>query len=258
LGDLKAAVIGLGVVGQAQVRLFGDMVHATYDPKAGKRYPSRRVGQCDFAVVAVGTPQGRDGSADLSFLRAALDRIPPEIPVMVRSTIPPGTMAGLEKARSLVVHVPEFLNERPDGAWRESRDVPFMILGGIPAARDFFLPVLAQAAAGTPVYCGPALEAELIKYTANCFLAAKVTFVNEMARVCEAFGADWELVRAGWLHDPRAGESHSRVEGAGFGGRCLPKDLAALIKASEGAGYMPEFLWALEEANTRFQAEAAS
>jgi UDPglucose 6-dehydrogenase len=255
LGDLKAAVIGLGVVGQAQVRLFGDMVHVTYDPKAGKRYPSRRVGQCDFAVVCVGTPQGDDGSADLSFLREALDRIPPEIPVMVRSTIPPGTMAGLEQARSLVVHVPEFLNEREDGAWRESSDVPFMILGGDPAARDLFLPVLGKVS-GAPVHECTGLDAELIKYTANCWLAAQVTFANEMDRVCQAFDASWVLVRDGWLRDPRSSASHTRVEGPGFGGRCLPKDLSALIKASEAAGYMPEFLWALEEANARFQAEA--
>jgi nucleotide sugar dehydrogenase len=257
MGDLKAAVIGLGVVGQAQVRLFGPMVHATYDPAVDSAYPAGRVAECDFAVVAVGTPQAGDGSADLSALREALDRIPPEVPVLIRSTIPPGTMAGLEKTRSLVVHVPEFLNERPDGAWRESRDVPFMILGGLPAARDFFSIVLGKVSGEAPHEC-TGLEAELVKYTANCFLAAKVTFVNEIARVCHAFGADWDRVRAGWLNDPRAGESHTNVEDPGFGGRCLPKDLAALIKASEAAGYMPEFLWALEEANARFQAEAAS
>ena len=254
MADLKAAVIGLGVVGQAQLRLFGDMVHAAYDPaRTDGPYPFEKVAECGFAVVAVGTPQGADGSADLSFLREALDRIPPEMPVLIRSTIPPGTMAGLEKTRSLVAHLPEFLNERPDGAWRESRDVPFMILGGIPAARDFFVPVLGKVS-GVPVHECTGTEAELAKYTANCFLAAKVTFVNEMARVCHALGADWDRVRAGWLNDPRAGESHTTVEGPGFGGRCLPKDLSALIRASEGAGYMPEFLWALEEANARFQA----
>jgi UDPglucose 6-dehydrogenase len=255
MSDLRAAVIGLGVVGQAQVRLFGDVVHATYDPlKTKGPYPFDEVAECDFAVIAVGTPQAADGSADLSCLREALGRIPPEIPVLIRSTIPPGTMAGMEKTRACVVHAPEFLNERPDGAWRESRDVPFMILGGIPAACDYFAVVLRQVCGVTVREC-TGTEAELVKYTANCFLAAKVTFVNEMARVCAAFGVDWERVREGWLDDPRAGRSHTKVEGPGFGGRCLPKDLAALIRASEAAGYMPEFLWALEEANARFQAE---
>ena len=257
MGDYKAAIIGLGVVGRAQVRLFGDMVHVTYDPAVRKRYPSRRVGQCDFAVVCVGTPQGDDGAADLSYLEEALSRIPPEIPVMVRSTIPPGTMAGLERARSLVAHVPEFLNERPDGAWKESSDVPFTIVGGLPAAREFFAATLeGTGVLRCPWYECSGLEAELVKYTANCFLAAKVTFANEMARVCSAFGADWQYVRAGWVLDPRAGESHSMVEGPGFGGRCFPKDLAALIAASRGAGYEPGFLEAVQDANSRFREQS--
>ena len=255
MGDLRAAIIGLGVVGRAQVRLFGGMVHAAYDPAVtGGRYPYKAVAECDFAVIAVGTPQGEDGQADLSYLREALDRLPPDMPVLIRSTIPPGTMAGLEKTRPLAAHMPEFLNERQDGAWRHSADVPFVILGGLPAARDFFTPVLPEVFGASSVHCCSGLEAELVKYTANAFLAAKVTFVNEMARVCSAFGAKWEDVRDGWLLDPRVGHSHTKVEGPGFGGRCFPKDLSALIKASEGAGYMPEFLWALEEANARFQA----
>ena len=251
---MRAAVIGLGVVGKAQVRLLGDMVHAVYDPLGTPGpYPFERVAECDFAVICTGTPQRRDGTADLSFLREALGRIPPEVPVMIRSTIPPGTTARLERSRSLVVHVPEFLNEKPGGAWRESADVPFVILGGLPGAREFFLPALA-AATPAPVHECSGLEAELVKYTANLYLAAKVTFVNEMARVCAAFGADWENVRDGWQQDPRAGESHSRVEGPGFGGRCFPKDLAALITASRDAGYDPVFLRAVQESNARFKA----
>ena len=257
MGDLRAAIIGLGVVGQAQVRLFGDLVHAAYDPVHGVPYPAEAIAECDFAVVAVGTPQAGDGAADLAALEEALGRIPPEMPVLIRSTIPPGTMAGLEKTRGCVAHMPEFLNEREDGAWRQSRDVPFVILGGQPLAVEYFAVVLRKVT-GVQVHECSGLEAELVKYTANCFLAAKVTFVNEMARVCSAFGAKWEDVRDGWLLDPRVGHSHTKVEGPGFGGRCFPKDLSALIKASEGAGYMPEFLWAVEETNARFQHEGVA
>ena len=257
MSALKAAVIGLGVVGRAQVRLFGDMVHATYDVLDRERYPFERVAECDFAVICVGTPRGEDGRADLSAVRAALDEIPPEMPVLIRSTIPPGTMAALEKTRECVAHLPEFLNERPDGLWLESGDVPFRILGASPDARDFFLPILVEIF-GFPVYCCTGLEAELIKYTANCYLAAQVTFANEMARVCAAFGAPWENVRHGWLFDPRAGESHTKVEGPGFAGRCLPKDLAALITASTDAGYLPLFLSSVEAANSRYKAEGTT
>ena len=156
-----------------------------------------------------------------------------------------------------MVHVPEFMSERPDGMWREPGDVPFLICGGTRKALEWFQPVLT-AIAGGPVFCCTGLEAELIKYTANAFLAAKVTFVNEMARVCAAFGADWETVRQGWLHDPRAGISHTATEGhgPGFGGSCLPKDLMALICASRDAGYFPAFLNAVDSANIGFKAEA--
>ena len=257
MASLKAAVIGLGVIGAAQVRLLGPMAHITYDIKSGRKYPSRAVHGCDFAVICVGTPQGEDGRADLTALHAALRRLPVSMPVMIRSTIPPGTMTLLEATRRCVVHVPEFMSEREDGMWRESRDVPFLICGGTRKAIEWFQPVLADIAGG-PAWCCSGLEAELVKYTANAYLAAKVTFVNEMSRVCGAFGADWEGVRQGWLHDPRAGISHTATKGhdPGFGGSCLPKDLSALIGASSDAGYEPEFLQSVQDANARFQGAA--
>ena len=130
MAALKAAVIGLGVIGSAQARLLGPMVRAAYDIKAGGRYPSRLIHGCDFAVICVGTPQGEDGRADLTALHAAIERLPARMPVMIRSTIPPGTTAALEASRPCVVHVPEFMSEREDGIWRDPADVPFLICGG--------------------------------------------------------------------------------------------------------------------------------
>ena len=253
MSGLKAAVIGLGVIGSAQVRLLGPCV--TYDIRDGQPYPGEAIGCCDFAVICVGTPRGSDGRADLGALHSALGPLPASMPVMIRSTIPPGTMAALEKERPCVVHVPEFMSERADGMWREPGDVPFLICGGAEQAAGWFRPVLA-AMAGGPVYCCTGLEAELVKYTANAYLAVKVTFANEMSRVCAAFGADWERVREGWLHDPRAGISHTATRGhePGFGGSCLPKDLMALVCASMDAGYFPAFLNDVDSANARFRA----
>lgn len=257
--ELKAAVIGLGVIGSAQVRLLGPLARATYDIKAGGPYPAKLIHGCDFAVICVGTPQGEDGRADLTAVHKAVEHLPKRMPVMIRSTIPPGTMAALEASRPYVVHVPEFMSERDDGVWRESADVPFLICGGTRLAREWFESVVARMAGGRPLYFCTGLEAELVKYTANCYLAAKVTFVNEMARVCAAFGADWGNVREGWLHDPRAGISHTATEGhePGFGGSCLPKDLSALICSSIDAGYRPDFLEAISDANARFRATRA-
>ncbi len=211
----------------------------------------------EFAFIAVGTPQGSGGQADLAALDGALYRLPPSMPVIIRSTVPPGTTDRVAKDR-IAVHVPEFMQERPDGAWREPGDVPFMILGGSEQAREFFLPVLLRLACPVVFIARcTAIEAELVKYTANCWLAVQVTFANEMARVCAAAGAGWERVREAWLEDPRASASHTKVEGPGFGGRCLPKDLSALIAASREAGYDPGFLRAVQDANGRFQAEAS-
>lgn len=245
---MKIALIGLGVIGQSQLKFFGDQVCVTYDPKFGYPYPAERIADCDFAVICVPTPQGDDGSADLSMLHEALDQLPEGKPALVRSTIPPGTTAKLAEER-LAVHVPEFMYENGEGLWPGSVDVPFVVLGGAPEAREFFLPALPDA-----VYQCSGLEAELIKYTANTYLATKVTFVNEIAGICEALGANWEHVRRGWLRDPRAGISHTEViPPGGFGGKCFPKDLSALIKTSGDAGYDPGFLRSVQDANSKFR-----
>jgi UDP-glucose 6-dehydrogenase len=100
-----------------------------------------------------------------------------------------------------------------------------------------------------------ALESELAKYVANLYWATRVTFVNEIAQVCEAFSADYEQVRHAWLSDPRVNDDYTRIEGfpRGFDGRCWPKDLSGLIVASQNAGYDPGFLRAVQESNERFR-----
>jgi len=97
----------------------------------------------------------------------------------------------------------------------------------------------------------------MAKFVANLNWALRVTFVNEMGRICGALGADWDEVREGWLMDGRLGTSeYTRFYGfpPGFGGRCWPDNLAAIIAASEKAGYKPQFLAAVAEANARFRA----
>jgi UDP-glucose 6-dehydrogenase len=98
-----------------------------------------------------------------------------------------------------------------------------------------------------------AIEAEVIKYMENAFLATKVAFVNEFYEICRAVGAEWHTVREGWLLDPRIGRSHSAVfvDRRGFGAKCLPKDLRAIVAASTSAGYRPELLAEVLESNER-------
>lgn len=255
---MKAGIIGMGVVGQAQSRLFAAHEQVTYDPALDRLYPWSALRHCDFAVICVGTPAKPDGSCDLSQVARAFEDLPPLLPAIIRSTVPPATTARIACARpGETVHVPEFLHERPGGEWKESADVPFLILGGTPVARAFFKPFLSAVHPGVIHECY-ATEAELIKYTANLFSAVKVTFANEMARICAAHEMDWERVRAGWLENPGISPAYTSMEGfpPGFSGACWPKDLSALIHASSDAGYEPEFLHAVEEANARFRQQA--
>lgn len=226
-----------------------------YDPAYGTAYPYEAVSGCGFAVVCVGTPEGKNGKAWTGYIRDALADLPPGIPVLLRSTVPPGTTDVLIREHPrLIAHAPEFMHEREGGQWAETTDVPFLILGGQPEAREFFRPWLAGAF--PKIHECAALTAELVKYTINLHLAARVTFINEMDAICRAFGVDWENVRQAWLMDPRITPEYTggiAEFGPGFGGRCWPKDLAALIAASRAAGYIPEFLEDVEKANRRFR-----
>jgi UDPglucose 6-dehydrogenase len=128
-----------------------------------------------------------------------------------------------------------------------------MIIGGDSKSALFFKQRFATVYPGNIVTC-TAIEAELAKYAANLYWANRVTFVNELAKICDAFDVDYENVKDAWLADPRMSEPYTQRAGypPGFGGRCWPKDLSALIVASADAGYDPEFLRAIDEANERF------
>ncbi len=252
---MKIGIIGMGVVGQAQSRMFAKHDQVTYDPAYNETYPFHELKECEFAVIAVGTPSKEDGSANLEYVFSAYNKLPSHLPVMLRSTVPPGTTNKLMRYReSHTVHVPEFLQERQGGGWKESTDVPFLILGGPPQARTFFWSRIAQVFPGRIHGCS-AIEAELIKYTANLYGATRVTFVNEMANICAVHGANWEEVREGWLKDPRMTPEYTKYRGfpPGFGGPCWPKDLKALIADAKEYGYDAEFLKSIQEANTRFK-----
>lgn len=249
---MRVGIIGMGVVGSAQAAMFAEHQLITYDPATDDAYPDE-IADCDLVLVCVGTPEGKDGSADLSQLELAASELPPDVPVALRSTVPPGTTDRLFAGR-LYCHAPEFIGESVLHSWQRSREVPYMILGGEPEATRFFHERFASVFLGAIHECS-AIEAELAKYAANLYWAARVTFVNELALICEWFGADYENVRAAWLNDPRMTSVYTRRAGypPGFGGRCWPKDLAALIAASIEAGYDPGFLRAIVAANDRFR-----
>lgn len=257
---MKIGIIGLGHVGATMRDLF--QAHAelvTYDHAGALAYPHDELAGCDFAVICVSTPPSPDGSCDTSNVIEAVKRLPtPRI--LIKSTIPPGTTDELADATGKAIcFSPEYVGESTyhQPFWGESAaGVPFVILGGQPEARRYFIDCLLPVLGPSKVYfqC-TAREAEVIKYMENAFFATKVSFVNEFFEICRAVGADWHTVREGWLLDPRVEPMHTAVFAAsrGYAGKCLPKDTAAIVRAAQKAGYHARLLAEVERSNARFR-----
>lgn len=179
-------------------------------------------------LVAVGTPEKADGSCDLSAVEAVvahIERIAPTAAVIIKSTVPPGTtmQLALQYPTLRFAMVPEFLREGT--ALADMRNPHRVVIG---TNDDDLSQELATLFATTaPLVAVDPTTAELTKYAANSFLAVKISFINEIARLADAVGADVSDVAKGIGLDPRIGSSFLRA-GAGYGGSCFPKDIAAL------------------------------
>ena len=220
-------------------------------------------------LIAVGTPPGKDGAADMQYVRAAgraIGRHMDEYKVVVnKSTVPVGTAdeVGVEVAKELrkrrktiefsVVSNPEFLKEgaavedfmRPDRIIVGSEDERATAL-----LREIYAPFQRNH---DRVMLMGVRSAELAKYAANAMLATRISFMNELALLAEKLGADIEHVRIGIGSDPRIGY-HFLYPGAGFGGSCFPKDVSALLRTAQENGLDLKVVRAVEEANERQKA----
>ena len=197
--------------------------------------------ECEFAYLCVPTPQGPDGSADLSFIEKAARTIgpvlPPEAVVVNKSTVPVGSTRVVEHAlgRSdvFVVSNPEFLRE--GSAVHDFLHPDRIVIGSEDQSAAIRVASLYIGITAPVIVTDPA-SAETIKYASNAFLATKISFVNAIAAVCEAVGADMNDVVLGMGYDRRIGHEFLRP-GPGWGGSCFPKDSRALVRIAEGAGY---------------------
>ena len=263
--SVRIAIIGMGHVGKAMhdlLRQHAEIV--TYDASGGEDYPAQELAACDAGIICVDTPMGEDGACDTSHVHAAVGRLPVAT-VLLKSTVPPGTTDLLTSTTGKqICFSPEYAGEstyQHPGWPGGPRDVPFMILGGEPTARRWFIELFQPVLGPAKVYfqC-TAREAEIIKYMENAYLATKVSFVNEFRKICEILGTDWHTVREGWLLDPRIEPSHTAAfaSAPGFGGKCLPKDLRAIIRAAADAGYSPALLMEVLSSNERFRSEGAA
>ena len=210
---------------------------------------TRAVDHGEVIFIAVGTPPRKDGSADLSFVeevgRGIASKMASYKVIVTKSTVPVGTGALLQnviastQTRKIafdVVSNPEFLRE---GSAIEDFMRPNRVVIGsdseraVSVMKDLYRPLYLIE---TPFVVTDVATAEMIKYASNAFLATKISFINEIATLCERVGADVQTVAKGMGLDQRIGAKFLHA-GAGFGGSCFPKDLAALVQMGERAGY---------------------
>jgi len=209
--------------------------------------------------LALPTPPGEDGSADLKYILGVADelgKILTDYKVIIdKSTVPVGTAEKVHKAIAInfkgefdVVSNPEFLRE---GVAVEDFMKPDRVVIGTCSERagklmsDLYGPFVRQ---GNPVIFMDERSAELTKYAANSFLAAKISFMNEIARLCEKLGADVDMVRRGIGSDDRIGKRFL-FPGIGYGGSCFPKDVQALVQSAKEVNYDFEILNAVMKVN---------
>jgi len=220
---------------------------------------SEAVNNSLICFIAVGTPQGDDGSCDLSYVFGVAEEIAKsmtEYKVIVnKSTVPVGTA---EKVKNIVKSItnyefdvvsnPEFLKQ---GAAVDDFLKPDRVIIGSDSQKateimqELYSPFLRT---GNPVIIMDVKSAEMSKYAANSFLATKISFINELANICETVGADIEQVRIGMSSDRRIG-SQFLFPGLGYGGSCFPKDVKALIKVAHDSGVPSKILEAADNIN---------
>jgi UDPglucose 6-dehydrogenase len=219
----------------------------------------RAVRQASIIFIAVGTPQGEDGSADLQHVLDVVRQVARAMNgykvIVNKSTVPVGTA---QKVREIVrretthpfsvVSNPEFLKQ---GAAVEDFMKPDRVVVGAedPRATEMMTELYAPfTRTGAPIIVMDCASAEMSKYAANALLACRISFMNEVATVCELFGADVNQVRRAVGSDRRIGPSFL-FPGVGYGGSCFPKDVRALVRFSQEKGYDFKILCATEQVN---------
>jgi UDPglucose 6-dehydrogenase len=268
---LSVGVVGNGFVGKATSLLLVERARNStgtriklfvYDASPSLCNPPNTtlstVANCDLVFVCVPTPMLHTGACDTSIVESVVAELRDEksdCNIVVRSTVPPGTSKRLE-----VSFMPEFLTEK---SWAEDVYSCETWVFGFDCelgrnAADMIETILQNARSAGYISSArlasvSTTEAEMIKYTRNTFLATKVALFNEIHSLCEVKDVDFETVRSLVINDPRIGTSHTAVPGhdgkRGFGGTCLPKDLAALIQVYETNGVACPVLRAARDRN---------
>ena len=265
-------IIGNGFVGSAIMHGFilhvDNIMIYDSDPKRATHSFEELVHSCDSIFVCVPTPMFESGECDLSIVESVVDSIDDLLTreqahdkaIIIKSTVVPGTVEALAKKYPKLNFVfnPEFLTERK--ARLDFINTSRIVLGGknkrtIKIVEDLYRIRFPH----TKIIKTDFATAQLIKYMANCFFATKVSFMNEMYQISQAANANWNQAIDGFISDGRIGNSHIDVPGhdgdLGFGGKCFPKDLNAMIARAEEIGVNPAVMKAAWEKNKEVRSD---
>lgn len=277
----SVTIIGYGYVGRRMAEFFQDKFEVNvYDPNIGlikdqhqnvRLLASGDVAKAGFPksdlfVICVPTPQAKDGSCDTSAIDETLAKLNrPEYDdlILIKSTVPPSFTQKYIDRGYKVAFSPEYLGESayvthhwkgyPDPTNLKTHE--FQIFGGDISVTTKIIPFFRSIMGPeTRYWQTDATTAELAKYMENCFFATKVTFCNEFYEIAKRFGVDYNELRELWLQDGRINRNHTVVfeEKRGYGGKCYPKDMAAIIMAAREVGYDPKLLKEVVESNRFF------
>lgn len=269
---MKIAIVGLGYVGKAMFNLFKDHYEVVYhDPYIKDKDTIKEYGysedtayinqDCELAIVCVPTPMKKDmdNECDISLVRGCIEWLETPL-ILLKSTVEIGTTDMLIKETGKpIVFSPEYCGESTHltatNFTTAIKETPFFTFGGDKAHCNAIIDIFMPVTGPSKVYRSTsATEAEIAKYMENTFFGLKVAFCYEMNEICKAFGVDYNEVRDLWLLDPRICKSHTGVMHNNvhpFGGKCLPKDINALVQGSIKAGYNPEYIQAILDNNER-------
>ncbi|MBN2583957.1 MAG: hypothetical protein JXL80_12900 [Planctomycetes bacterium] len=248
-------IVGYGVVGRSLHQLFGDDA-VTYD-QDGTAADRKKINACQVTFVSVPTPMSADGSCDTSIVGNCIEWI--ESPyIVIRSTVAPGTTERLcRETGKHVLFQPEYLGETVAHPMTNVHARQFIVLGGPLADCSAVADVYKRYYhSDLQFYFTSSRAAEVAKYMENSFYAVKVIFCNEFFSIAQAHGVDFNELRELWLADPRISRDHTFVypDNRGFSGKCLPKDISAIIKSSADNGCKAELMKAVMAINDVYRA----
>lgn len=253
--NYSVGIVGHGFVGKAMKYLFPEALVYDNNPTLAS-HSQEEINRCEIVFVCVPTNAQPDGSVDLTAVNSVLSWLNGPI-IVIKSTVPAEAVTGIsQQARGEVVFNPEFLTEKH---WQRDVDNETRIIlgsesrGAMKKVARTYQQVCRQEIA---YHFTDPKTAMLVKYAGNAFLAVKVAFANQLFDVCEALELDYDVVRELWLTDTRVGRSHTLVtDTRGFGGYCLPKDLAGLLTTAKEQGITLPVLESVQAYNQAIRKE---